>query len=220
MQTPQGILFAEHAIAREVGTTPSPATPPYLLTISFSPSRAAMTNFDPFAGDFQFTDFTGFPPNPIVGQSMQNLPQTNFTIPQSCASPGSAAVSFDGPLGKKRRLDSVDPNSQPPTDEPARHAAEEDKRRRNTAASARFRVKKKQREQALEKTAKDMTDRVNMLESKIAQLETENTWLKGLITNKGDSGAKASTADVKSMLKKRVERSSGNHTDGVGTEDK
>jgi hypothetical protein len=186
-----------------------------------------MTNFDPFAGDFQFTDFAGFPPNPIVGQSMQNLPQTNFNIPQSFASPVSTEVSpvspgFDGPLGKKRRLDSVDSNSQPPTDEPARHAADEDKRRRNTAASARFRVKKKQREQALEKTAKDMTDRVNMLESKIAQLETENTWLKGLITNKGDSATKVSTSDVKSMLKKRVdgERSSGNRTDGVGTQAK
>lgn len=190
-----------------------------------------MTNFDPFAGDFQFQDFPGFQ-NPIVGQSMQSLPpsQSNYPVTASFTSPVAASVSpvtpgFDHPLGKKRRLDSVDPNSQPTTDEPARMAAEEDKRRRNTAASARFRVKKKQREQALEKTAKEMTDRVNMLESKIAQLETENTWLKGLITEKGASGTKASTSELSSMLKKRVdqnagERSSGNRTDGVGTKSK
>ncbi len=66
----------------------------------------------------------------------------------------------------------------------SRHAAEEDKRKRNTAASARFRIKKKQREQALEKSAKDMTDKVTMLESRISALETENKWLKSLVTEK------------------------------------
>jgi Basic region leucine zipper len=69
-------------------------------------------------------------------------------------------------------------------EESARVAAEEDKRRRNTAASARFRVKKKQREQALEKSAKDMTEKVTALESKVSQLETENKWLKNLLTDK------------------------------------
>ncbi|KAF2430651.1 hypothetical protein EJ08DRAFT_563690, partial [Tothia fuscella] len=57
----------------------------------------------------------------------------------------------------------------------------EDKRRRNTAASARFRIKKKQREQALEKTAKEMTEKASRLETKVGQLEMENKWLKSLI---------------------------------------
>ena len=70
-------------------------------------------------------------------------------------------------------------------DEAARLAAEEDKRRRNTAASARFRVKKKQREAALEKSAKEMTDRVDALEAKVTHLEMENRWLRGLVTEKG-----------------------------------
>ena len=188
-----------------------------------------MANFDPFAGDFQFSDFPGFN-NPIVGQSMQSLPRSqasSYPVQPSYASPVSASVSpvapgFDHSTGKKRRLDSVD-LSQPPTDEAARIAAEEDKRRRNTAASARFRVKKKQREQALEKTAKEMTDKVNKLETKIQQLETENTWLKGLITEK--NGGKATASDISAMLKKRTdqnagERSTGNRTDGVGTESK
>lgn len=63
-------------------------------------------------------------------------------------------------------------------------AIEEDKRRRNTAASARFRVKKKQREQALEQSAKELRERVAQLESEVGQLRTENTWLKGLIVDK------------------------------------
>ena len=78
-------------------------------------------------------------------------------------------------------------------------AAEEDKRRRNTAASARFRVKKKQREQALEKTAKEMSDKVQILEARVNQLEMENKWLKGLITEKNLKGPtdNSETTDVK-----------------------
>ena len=70
------------------------------------------------------------------------------------------------------------------TEESARLAAEEDKRRRNTAASARFRVKKKQREQALEKTAKELTDKVTTLEGKIDRLQQENGWLRSLVVEK------------------------------------
>ncbi|ORY82399.1 hypothetical protein BCR35DRAFT_303812 [Leucosporidium creatinivorum] len=63
-------------------------------------------------------------------------------------------------------------------------AIEEDKRRRNTAASARFRIKKKQREAALEQTAKELRDRVAALEGEVEALRTENGWLRGLITEK------------------------------------
>ncbi|KAJ1980191.1 hypothetical protein H4R35_001214 [Dimargaris xerosporica] len=66
----------------------------------------------------------------------------------------------------------------------ADQVAEEDKRRRNTAASARFRAKKKLREQAMERTAKEMTAKVDMLEKRVRDLETENKWLRGLITEK------------------------------------
>lgn len=122
---------------------------------------------------------------------------------------------FDVAVGKKRKADAADSPDQPPTDETARQAAEEDKRRRNTAASARFRVKKKQREQALEKTAKEMTERVSVLETRIQQLETENTWLKSLITD-----SKKSPSEIKARISQREEseRSNGNRTDGVGTD--
>jgi len=63
-----------------------------------------------------------------------------------------------------------------------------------------------------------MSDRVSLLESRISQLETENTWLKGLITEK--NGGKASTSELRALLSKHeenTERSTGNRTDGVGT---
>lgn len=77
------------------------------------------------------------------------------------------------------------PTSPTTTEIPAsRLAAEEDKRRRNTAASARFRVKKKQREQALERQAKDLADKTKALEDRVVRLETENEWLRGLVVER------------------------------------
>ena len=65
-----------------------------------------------------------------------------------------------------------------------RIAAEEDKRRRNTLASARFRAKKKLREQTLEKDHKEMTAKIERLENRIKELELENKWLRGIVTQK------------------------------------
>lgn len=187
-----------------------------------------MTDFDPFAGNFDF-DFSGFQ-TPIVDQqpmpSLQHPQPQSYPIPPNFTSPTStnSAVSPITPgfndAGKKRKHSHiVEQPSQQSIDEAARQAAEEDKRRRNTAASARFRIKKKQREQLLEKTAKEMSERVSVLETRIQQLETENTWLKGLITEK--NGGKVSGVDVAAMLKKHEEsageRISGNRNDGVGT---
>ncbi|OJJ35597.1 hypothetical protein ASPWEDRAFT_109455 [Aspergillus wentii DTO 134E9] len=74
-------------------------------------------------------------------------------------------------------------------EEHVRVAAEEDRRRRNTAASARFRMKKKQREQVLEKTVRETTEKNATLEARVAQLEMENRWLKNLLTEKHDASA-------------------------------
>jgi hypothetical protein len=172
-----------------------------------------MADFVLFTGDFQFTDFSNFGPNPLLDPSMQGIPQpqpTHYPLLQAYSSPASS--TYD-PTSKKRKLDDALPASM---DESARNAAEEDKRRRNTAASARFRVKKKQREQALEQTAKEAQDKATRLEQKVQQLETENAWLKGLITEK--SGG--TTRDLKALLNKHEEaagRSSPTRTDGVGT---
>lgn len=181
-----------------------------------------MADFDIFTGDFQFTDY-----NFGLEQPIQGLPQTqpqpaHYSLPPNYAASPASSISpitpgFDQ-AAKKRKLDTAAPVTHQSLDESVRVAAEEDKRRRNTAASARFRVKKKQREQALEQTAKEMQDKAARLEQKVQQLETENAWLKGLITEK--NGGKHTTSDLQALLSKHEEasgRSSSTHTDGVGT---
>lgn len=193
---------------------------------NFSSNNNNNKPMDFINGDFQFPDFSSYP-NSIGDHSLPNLPQAqvdNYAL-QSYGSPVSNSLSpvspqFDPSPGDKRKLDAIaDPNGVH-IEEASRIAAEEDKRRRNTAASARFRVKKKQREQALEKSAKEMSEKVNSLETKVTQLEMENKWLKSLITEKNDS-----MANISEMYKKHQEsgqenggtRSTGGRTDGVGT---
>ena len=113
-------------------------------------------------------------------------------------------------------------NTPQTLEDASRVAAEEDKRRRNTAASARFRVKKKQREQALERTVKEVTDKNSVLENRVSQLEMENRWLKNLITEK--NGTISGDSDVTEMLRKFREneeayggRKPGQSKKGVGT---
>ncbi|KAI0666301.1 hypothetical protein C8Q78DRAFT_1109550 [Trametes maxima] len=60
-------------------------------------------------------------------------------------------------------------------------ASAEDKRRRNTAASARFRIKKKQWTLNLERTISDLSGRVEELEREAAELRRENGWLKEIV---------------------------------------
>lgn len=62
----------------------------------------------------------------------------------------------------------------------------DDKRRRNTAASARFRIKKKMREQALQNTACEMTDKAQRMEQRVHELEREIKWLKALVVEKSE----------------------------------
>ena len=106
--------------------------------------------------------------------------------------------------------DDHDPLSTPLT-------AAEDKRRRNTAASARFRAKKKEREQALEKRSKELETRVNELERECEGLRRENGWLKGLVvgvTGTNPSGMPDALVDepaVQEGTKKR-KRDSDNRT--------
>lgn len=153
------------------------------------------------------------------------FPQTAVNSPSTTASPHdglqgvypSQPHHFSAtPVAGDKRKASVSMPAVEHLEESSRVAAEEDKRRRNTAASARFRVKKKQREQALEKQTKEMSDKVSALENKVSQLEQENKWLKGLITEKSDG--KILDVALEARLKREIdERSTGNRTDGVGT---
>lgn len=59
-----------------------------------------------------------------------------------------------------------------------------EKRRRNTIASARFRVKKKEREAELERRATEMTKKAEALEKKVEDLEKQVSWLRSLLLEK------------------------------------
>lgn len=78
-------------------------------------------------------------------------------------------------------------------------AAVEDKRKRNTAASARFRIKKKLKEQQMEQHAKELQDRIGSLEKKMKTLEMENKCLKNLILQKNED----KNFDLLESIKKR-----------------
>ncbi|ANB12995.1 Transcription factor atf1 [Sugiyamaella lignohabitans] len=86
-------------------------------------------------------------------------------------------------------------SASPPNSEV--NLAEEDKRRRNTAASARFRIKKKIREQEMERNARELMEKVQQLETKVMQLEMENRWLKNLVVEKNEA------RDVSELLNMR-----------------
>jgi hypothetical protein len=161
------------------------------------------------AADFNFTDFTSnyptstLPPFSDALGSLQPL-QTSPTVYAAAPPQQQNAYGQPGPRAERRNSEGLSsPRGSMNFEEATRLAAEEDKRRRNTAASARFRIKKKQREQALEKTAKEMGEKVTALEGRIAQLETENKWLKNLITEKNEG------ADVATLLKESASKQGG-----------
>lgn len=150
------------------------------------------------AGDFGF-DYNGSFASPIsttFADSLQPLqPSPHSVYPP--VSHGHAFAHHGAPQPKTGEKRCATEPHQPAhvhnralsIEEASRVAAEEDKRRRNTAASARFRVKKKQREAALEKSAKELNDKMSALESKITQLETENQWLKKLLLEKNEGAS-------------------------------
>jgi len=92
------------------------------------------------------------------------------------------------------------------------------KRLRNTAASARFRAKKKRREQSLERSSREKKEKLQALEGRIRDLEAENQWLKDLIMEKNDVRTDAERMrnrmgqDAEEGDRKGYERK-----DGVGT---
>ncbi|KAK2753918.1 hypothetical protein FQN54_007277 [Arachnomyces sp. PD_36] len=170
-------------------------------------------------------------PHTAATNSSHHHGHTNAGNPNGHGGPGSdlggldttSPISVSGDHAAQAGLPSgSDSGSTPHTLEDAsRIAAEEDKRRRNTAASARFRVKKKQREQALERTVKEVTEKNSVLENRVSQLEMENRWLKNLITEK--NGTVANDNDVSEMLRKFREneeaygRKPSQSKKGVGT---
>ena len=185
-----------------------------LLASATSPPANAQTANNAF--------YQSYPPAVQPALPSSAYPQgANYASPVA-SSPLSAHSSSQQAV-LKRKAESVtaaSPQGSPP-DQQSRLAAEEDKRRRNTAASARFRVKKKQREQALERTVKEVNDRNTALEAKINHLETENKWLKNLITEKNGKQTKEEMAEAYQKFRTESEERETSigidRKDGVGT---
>lgn len=114
-------------------------------------------------------------------------PQTQPSIPTSPVSDTPGQLNKQAPPAPKRARVAKSPTDTSPANSPNEYnsttppSAAEDKRRRNTAASARFRLKKKEREAALEKRAKELEVKVSELEKECEGLRRENGWLKGLV---------------------------------------
>ncbi|KAI0865282.1 hypothetical protein F4860DRAFT_460837 [Xylaria cubensis] len=155
-----------------------------------------LSNFDfDLPGDFNGFDFHNYP-TPNVNGFSDNLATLAPIQPSPTYPPNGAQGPYGTSMhpGDKIPTDTAPRRRQLSFEEQSRLAAEEDKRRRNTAASARFRVKKKAREQALEKREKELSDKVGALESRISSLETENKWLRELVMEKnGGSDSVVST---------------------------
>lgn len=174
---------------------PEPTSATSTITGEFGSMDFNMNN-----GEFNFGDFNNayasptlnnFPDNLGSLQPIQPNPQAVYPAQHAYANHAGGQSKTDD---KRRATEPQVPNRAMNMEEVSRVAAEEDKRRRNTAASARFRVKKKQREQALEKSAKEMSEKVAALEQKITQLETENQWLKKLVIEKNEGSVPSKAA--------------------------
>jgi len=135
----------------------------------------------------------GIPINfsPAAGSALPAAP----VAPAQITAPAKAPESTSAPAAKRARTSrsqtpaaaptpsesSSDAASKPQPDLSTPLNAAEDKRRRNTAASARFRLKKKEREAALDARAQALEDRVTSLERECEGLRRENGWLRGLV---------------------------------------
>lgn len=187
------------------------------------------------AGETQYQDLLGRSDNPtfsgvpITASPVETPGYYNYNAPIQPA-PATAfptdtqadrtpRESQSGP--SRRKTEPAESRHETPEDQ-SRVAAEEDKRRRNTAASARFRVKKKQREQALERSVKEINDTNAKLQTKVEQLEMENKWLKALITEKNAVQSKEEIDAAFQQFKRESEerqdvRSESPRIKGVGT---
>ena len=167
----------------------------------------------------------GFGVEPFVAPPVQSaasapsLAQILSLYPNAAYPPPPASTSGEHssqPTAKRARVrkqsvstgtsDEV-ADGRAPSQEPVNNTpltAAEDKRRRNTAASARFRLKKKEREAALEKTSKELEIRVTELERECEGLRRENGWLKGLVV--GVTGAGGGPAQQAASTSAGVKR--------------
>lgn len=135
-----------------------------------------------------------------VGVGVEDLRNFSPTTPtynfSACRAsyPDSNATSASSPA-------SPDPTHATLMPDAALAEVDEDKRRRNQAASARFRQKKKQREQQLMNASREMQEKTKKLEAENDSLKKENRFLKKLLVEKVDHMSE----EDRELLKKATE---------------
>lgn len=86
-----------------------------------------------------------------------------------------------------------------------------------TAASARFRLRKKAQQEAIEATAREMTIKCDLLTSRVKDLETEVNWLRGLLIGRDGAEKVAMLSEMWSKNKGLVLGLSGMGMGSVGS---
>lgn len=146
-----------------------------------------------FEEDFNNNDLDLFSKNDFFNlDNFKVKSELDFLSP---VSPKEPQVNIPQPqeiVNEVKQIDSIPTPISPDTlksdnkIDNAKLTALEDKKRRNTAASARFRIKKKMKEQQMELKSKELQDKVYSLEKKLMTLEMENKCLKKLIIEKNN----------------------------------
>ncbi|KAL9111635.1 MAG: hypothetical protein Q9227_003908 [Pyrenula ochraceoflavens] len=195
------------------------SNPSIPMNYDYTGGKFADTDFG--TGDVKFEDLLRGEPLSMLQSSYATPgvppPPTYQTAPMSASPTGTSPLS---PTALKQPSSSGPPD---PTSlqEESQKAAEDDKRRRNTAASARFRVKKKMKEQAMEKRVKEIDAENAAMKAKIGQLEMENKWLKNLVIEKNGKQTEKDLSEAYQKFRQeseeRDERKGSERKDGVGT---
>lgn len=179
----------------------APVIDPALFGNDFSlPS----TSFQPYPAALPYPNFPAFDQPaqveaPLNSEPVTSSKATKTKAPKKGKKVSTPAVAAAAPVEQSAET-TPDSTTSP---EDGQVPEVDDKRRRNTLASglsdrfaleilsyldvgqtARFRVKKKEREQALAKNAKELQDKVAVLEKEVDLLKKENGWLRGLIVEK------------------------------------
>ncbi len=137
-------------------------------------------------------------PSPLHINSLLNDSKSDINTLRPSESPFQPQK--DREFSRSPSVSSKRRKSAGPTLDKARLAAEEDKRRRNTAASARFRIKKKLKEQEIERTIVALTKKTEDYQHRLAELEMENKLLKSLVVEKNNQ----KNDDIVNILKDRA----------------
>lgn len=166
-------------------------------------SQSEFFDLDVFSSDFSA---------PLKEQQLKQLQQTSLNRPLQISNVKQEFVEHDLLLPTNESI-----NGSPLVSEFTSNVTEQDsvsvsqpdlgeiKRKRNTAASARFRIKKKLKERQMEQQAKDLQEKLSLLEKKVRSLEMENKCLKQLILEKNEERS----CDLLESIKKRSLGESG-----------